>query len=123
MDYSHPGSSVHGIFQARNTGVGCHFLLQGIFLSQGLNPLLLSLLHWQEDFYHQATWETILDFDILSNILSLFSSFVSYLYVKLDILSLDPFFRSFSFLQLCLTFYLLFLLIYYLFIIAYLVYP
>ena len=28
MDYSPPGSSVHGIFQARNTGVGCHFLLQ-----------------------------------------------------------------------------------------------
>ena len=27
MDYSSPGSSVHGIFQARNTGVGCHFLL------------------------------------------------------------------------------------------------
>ena len=29
MDYSPPGSSVHGISQARkNTGVGCHFLLQ-----------------------------------------------------------------------------------------------
>ena len=26
MDYSLPGSSVHGIFQARNTGVGCYFL-------------------------------------------------------------------------------------------------
>ena len=32
---------------SRNTGVGCHFLLQGIFLTQGLNPHLLSLLHWQ----------------------------------------------------------------------------
>ena len=30
-----------------NTGVGCHALLQGIFLTQGLNPCLLSLLHWQ----------------------------------------------------------------------------
>ena len=28
------------------TGVGCHFLLQGIFLTQGLN---LCLLHWQVD--------------------------------------------------------------------------
>ena len=32
-----PGSSVHGILQAR-TGVGCHFLLQGILPTQGLNP-------------------------------------------------------------------------------------
>ena len=30
----------------KNTGVGCHFLLQGIFLIQGLNP---RLLHWQVD--------------------------------------------------------------------------
>ena len=30
----------------KNTGVGCRFLLQGIFLSQGSN---LHLLHWQED--------------------------------------------------------------------------
>ena len=25
-------------FSGKNTGVGCHFLLQGIFLVQGLNP-------------------------------------------------------------------------------------
>ena len=25
------GSSVHAIFLGKNTGVGCHFLLQGIF--------------------------------------------------------------------------------------------
>ena len=31
----------------KNTGVGCHALLQGIFPAQGLNPHLLSLLHWQ----------------------------------------------------------------------------
>ena len=34
IDYSLPGSSVHGILQAR-TGVGNHSLLQGIFLTQG----------------------------------------------------------------------------------------
>ena len=28
-------------FPGRNTGVGCHFLLQGIFLTQGSNPYLL----------------------------------------------------------------------------------
>ena len=33
-------------YPSKNTGVGCHFLLQGIFLTQGLNPCLL---HWQED--------------------------------------------------------------------------
>ena len=30
----------------KNTGVGCHSLLQGIFLTQGSN---LCLLHWQAD--------------------------------------------------------------------------
>ena len=94
MDYSLPGSSIHGIFQARvlewgaiafsnawewkgrvkslsllatpwtaahqappsigfsrrdfpgkNSGVGCHFLLQQIFLTQGLN---LGLLHCRQ---------------------------------------------------------------------------
>ena len=29
--------------------MGCHFLLQGIFLTQGSNLCLLSLLHWQKD--------------------------------------------------------------------------
>ena len=28
-------------------GVGCHLLLQGIFLTQGSNLCLLYLLHWQ----------------------------------------------------------------------------
>ena len=29
--------------------MGCHFLLQGIFPTQGSNPHLLCLLHWQAD--------------------------------------------------------------------------
>ena len=37
-------------FPGKNTGLGCHFLLQGIFLTQGLNPWLLHLLHWQAIF-------------------------------------------------------------------------
>ena len=44
MDGSPPGFSVHGIFPGKNTEVGCHFLLQGIFPTQGSNPCLL---HWQ----------------------------------------------------------------------------
>ena len=43
-DCSPSGSSVHGIFQVRNTGVGCHFLLQGIFPTQGLNLCLSPVL-------------------------------------------------------------------------------
>ena len=31
----------------KNTGVGCHVLLQGIFPTQGSNLRLLRLLHWQ----------------------------------------------------------------------------
>ena len=45
MDCSMPGSFVHWISR-KNTRVGCHFLLQGIFLIQGSNP---HHLHWQAD--------------------------------------------------------------------------
>ena len=38
MDYSPPGSSVHGDFPGGNTRVGYHAFLQGIFPTQGLNP-------------------------------------------------------------------------------------
>ena len=37
MDCSLPGSSVHRDFPGKSTGVGCHFLLQGIVPTQGLN--------------------------------------------------------------------------------------
>ena len=33
----------------KNTGAGCHALLQGIFPTQGSNLCLLCLLHWQVD--------------------------------------------------------------------------
>ena len=36
-------------FPGKNTGVGRHFLVQGIFSTHGLNPHLLHLLHWQAD--------------------------------------------------------------------------
>ena len=34
-------------FSGKNTVVGYHALLQGIFPTQRLNPCLLRLLHWQ----------------------------------------------------------------------------
>ena len=40
MDCSPPGISVHGHSPGKNTGVGHHALLQGIFPTQGSNPRL-----------------------------------------------------------------------------------
>ena len=51
MDCSPLGSSVHGILQGKNIEVGCHFLLQGIFLTQGSNMCLLYLLHCKQNLY------------------------------------------------------------------------
>ena len=34
-------------FPGKNTGMGYHLLLQGVFLTQGLNSCLLHFLHWQ----------------------------------------------------------------------------
>ena len=40
-----PGSSQARILECHY----CHFLLQGIFLTQGIQPIFLCLLHWQAD--------------------------------------------------------------------------
>ena len=39
MDCNLPGSSVHRESPGKNTGVGCHALLQGIFPTQELNQV------------------------------------------------------------------------------------
>ena len=44
-----PGSSVHGMLQARITGVGSHSLLWRIFPTQRSNP---GLLHCRQILYH-----------------------------------------------------------------------
>ena len=52
MDCSPPGSSD---FPGKNTGVDCHSLFQGIFLTQGLNP---GLLHFRQILFclsHQGS--------------------------------------------------------------------
>ena len=49
VNCSLPGSSVHGDSPGKNTGIDCHALLQGIFLTQGRNPDLFHLLNWQAD--------------------------------------------------------------------------
>ena len=53
MDWSPPGYSIHVDCLGKNTGVGCHALLQGIFPTQGSNAGLpdcrqvLYCLHYQ----------------------------------------------------------------------------
>ena len=49
MDYSPPGSSVHGISQTRILEWVAIPLLQGIFLTQRLN---LHFLHFRQILYH-----------------------------------------------------------------------
>ena len=46
MDYIACQAPLSMGFPSKNTGVGCHALLQGIFPTQGSNPRLLGLLHW-----------------------------------------------------------------------------
>ena len=48
-DCSPPGSSVHGIIQARTLEWVAIFLLQGNFPTQRSNLPLLRLMHWQAD--------------------------------------------------------------------------
>ena len=48
-------------FLGKNTGVGCHFLLQGIFLTQGSNP---GLPHCRQMLYplsHQGSHHLLLE--------------------------------------------------------------
>ena len=57
----------------KNTGAGCHFLLQRIFLTQGSNPCLLHLLHWQVGSLplHHLEGLFLLDLILIGNELSL----------------------------------------------------
>jgi len=59
MDCSLPGCSVHGDYPGKNTGVGCHTLLQGIFTTQGLNP---SLKHGRQILYRLSHQGKFLEF-------------------------------------------------------------
>ena len=66
MDCSPPGSSVHGDSPGRNTGMGCHFLLQGIFPTQGLNLYLLNCLQILYHLNHQGSpWSSLSDCNFL----------------------------------------------------------
>ena len=51
----------------KNTGVGCHFLLQAIFPTQGSNLSLLCLLHCRRILYHCATREDLTPISLRPN--------------------------------------------------------
>ena len=54
-------------FQGKSTGVGCHFILQGIFPTQGSNP---GLSHCRQTLYclsHQSLLQNNTDSFIVSN--------------------------------------------------------
>ena len=66
-------------FPGKNTAVGCYFFLQVIFLTQGSNPCLMCLLHWQVYslplnhlgspwWYHGAISERILPYNWFTNL-------------------------------------------------------
>ena len=64
MDCSPPGSSVHRDSPGKNTGMGCHALLQRIFPTQGLNP---GLPHCWWILYHLSHQGSSLGVGMLLN--------------------------------------------------------
>ena len=58
MDCGLTDSSVPGFFLGKNTGVGCQFLLQRIFPTQGSNTHFLFLLHWKVNSLPQ--WHAVI---------------------------------------------------------------
>ena len=62
IDCRLPGSSVHEDSPGKNTGAGCHALLQGIFPTQGSNP---DLPQCRRILYHLSYQESPIYMDIL----------------------------------------------------------
>ena len=66
MDCRLPDSSVHRDSPGKNTGMGCHALLQGIFPTLGLNLGLLCLPALAGKFFTTSTtWEPGFHFPVL----------------------------------------------------------
>ena len=59
MDCSPPGSSVHGDSPGKNSGVGCHFLLLGLFLTYRSKLCLQSPALAGRFFSSSTTWEAL----------------------------------------------------------------
>ena len=57
INCSPPGSSVHGDILGKNTGVGCHAILQGIFLTRNLTHVSHASCIGKWVFTTRGTWE------------------------------------------------------------------
>ena len=60
------------------TGVGCHALLQRIFLTQELNPRLLYLLHWQVGSLLPGKVHIYLEVELLGYVIPYIQHFQDY---------------------------------------------
>ena len=103
MDCSIPGSSVYGDYPGKNTRVGCHALLQGIFPTQGSNP---GLPHWRQIIHslsHQGSPGYVLPLKIYSVVDSKFKTFARQVFEDLlwgyerDFISKNIFYFDFLF--------------------------
>ena len=85
-------------FWGKNTGVGCHFLLQGLFLTQRSNPCLLCPLHCKWTFYPMNHQRESTTKNYISNIGPVFptgSHRKAFLHVTCHLLYLQPCKNSF----------------------------
>ena len=80
MDYSPPGSPLSMGFPGKNTGVGCHFLLQGMLLTQGSNS---GVLHWLVDSLLQNLQGSPANLSTFWFILSIFICKIMYIFLLL----------------------------------------
>ena len=88
---SPPGTSIHGDSPGRNTGVGCHALLQGIFPTLGSNP---SLLHCTQILYQLSHWGALVRYGRAENSIVLYDYDFS---LKVGLNSWDLTFTSVSY--------------------------
>ena len=72
-------------FPGKSTGVGCHFFLQGIFPTQGLNSHLFCFLHWKVDSLPKVSCILGLCFYCLCSRLRLFTLLFSSSHVSVSL--------------------------------------
>ena len=70
-----PWTVAYWDFPGKNTGVGCHFLLQGSFLTHRLKLHLLHLLHWQTDSFTEPPRKPIIN-ETLQNHITFINQFL-----------------------------------------------
>ena len=86
MDSSLPGSSVHGILQARITAEACHSLLQGFFPTHRWNPCLLASCIGRWFLYHLGSpFKSLIDSLMLCKNTSSLRSFIGKTFCQVQV--------------------------------------